>query len=93
MVSTLFDPLGLLCLIIIQMKAILQKLCVDERDWDDLAPSPLLFSGISFYMNYLNSNILLFQDLLAILLMKMLFPVSYRDFVIAQKLLILPLHI
>ena len=41
-VSTLFDPLGLLCPIIIQMKVIFQKLCVDERDWENLAPQPII---------------------------------------------------
>ena len=41
-VSTLFDPLGLLCPIINQMNVIFQKLCVDERDWDDSAPHPII---------------------------------------------------
>ena len=47
-VSTLFDPLGLLCPIIIQMKVIFQKLCVDERDWDDLAPQPIIVQWNQF---------------------------------------------
>ena len=47
-VSTLFDPLGLLCHIIIQMKVIFQKLYVDERDWDDLAPQPIIVQWNQF---------------------------------------------
>ena len=47
-VSILFDPLGLLCPIIIQMKVIFQKLCVDEKDWDNLAPQPIIVQWNQF---------------------------------------------
>ena len=47
-VSILFDPLGLLRPIINEMKVIFQKLCVDERDWDGLAPQPIIVQWNQF---------------------------------------------
>ena len=47
-VSSLFDPLGLLCPVIVVGKQILQDICKLKLDWDEALPQPIIDRWISW---------------------------------------------
>ena len=61
-VSSLYDPMGFVCPVVLEAKKILQRLWKLNLGWDDLVPEDLQASGTSGSVSWLSCHKFKYRD-------------------------------